>query len=93
MKHDMLDDFIKHTEGFKSMDTKQAAAAFGINENSSQDVIDKLINKKSSRGKNFKNKYTTFKNDYQSPVNISKLKKMIPTIMQWLIIIIVGTKQ
>ena len=75
MKHDMLDDFIKHTEGFKSMDTKQAAAAFGINENSSQDVINKLINKKVQEAKKFKTKYTTFKNDYQSPVDISKLKK------------------
>ena len=78
MKHDMLDEFIKHTEGFKSMDTKQASVAFGINENSSQDVIDKLINKKVQEAKNFKNKYTTFKNDYQSPVNISKLKKDDP---------------
>ena len=82
MKHGMLDEFIKTTKGFKNMDSKQAALAFGIDENTKPAVIDKLIAKKVEQAERFKNRYVKFKADYQSPVNLSKLDMADPKTME-----------
>jgi hypothetical protein len=82
MKHNMLDEFIKTTKGFKNMDSKQAALAFGIDENTKPEVIDKLVAKKVEQAERFKNRYVKFKADYQSPVNLSKLDMADPKAME-----------
>lgn len=82
MKHGMLDEFVKHTKGFKNMDSKQAAIAFGIDENTKPEVVSKLIDKKVEQAERFKNRYTEFKANYQSPVNLSKLDMNDPAAIE-----------
>jgi hypothetical protein len=68
MKHNMMDEFIKHVEGFKTMTPQQASESFGMSSTLDQSKINDMVSKKVAQAKRFKTIYSEFKSRFPGPI-------------------------